>query len=77
MIPILDIREAGKGRRGTASSSSLDLSWKRSTRVRSNDKNVKKIAKSLVKKIENINISEEVMKRVMGQDLSIMSLDTL
>ena len=75
--PILDIREAGNGRRGTTSSSSLDSSWKRSTRVRSNDKNVKKIAKSLVKKIENINISEEVMKRVMGQDLSIMSLDTL
>ena len=45
--------------------------------MRSNDKNVKKIAKSLVKKIENINISEEVMERVMGQDLSIMSLDTL
>ena len=74
---MLDIREAGNGRRGTTSSSSLDSSWKRSTRVRSNDKNVKKIAKSLVKKIENINISEEVMKRVMGQDLSIMSLDTL
>ena len=45
--------------------------------MRSNDKNVKKIAKSRVKKIENIDISEEVMKRVMGQDLSIMSLDTL
>ena len=45
--------------------------------MRSNDKNVKRIAKSLVKKIENINISEEVMERVMGQDLSIMSLDTL
>ena len=45
--------------------------------MRSNDKNVKKIAKSLVKKIENIDISEEVMKRVMGQDLSIMFLDTL
>ena len=45
--------------------------------MHSNDKNVKRKAKSLVKKIENINISEEVMKRVMGQDLSIMSLDTL
>ena len=48
------------------SSSSLDSSWKGSIRVRSNDKNVERIAKSLVKKIEDINISEEVMERVMG-----------
>ena len=45
--------------------------------MRSNDKNVKRIAKSLVKKIENINILEEVMERVMEQELSIMSLDTI
>ena len=45
--------------------------------MRSKDKNVKKIAKSLVKKIENINISEEVMKRVVGQDHVFGHLMTL
>ena len=44
--------------------------------MRSNDKNVKRIAKSLVRKIENMNTFEEVMERAMGQDLFIMSLDT-